>query len=72
MRFTSNAFIVSTVVLLSLTTLFVNAAVAEITTPASGQTLNVYDSIYVIWYVVKRENPSAVCHHTPSFSGNHH
>jgi hypothetical protein len=64
MRFTSNAFIVSTVALLSLITPGVNAAVADITTPTSGQTVNVFDSIVVTWYVVKRENPSAVCHHT--------
>ena len=69
MRFTSNAFIVSTVALLSLITPVVNAAVADITTPTTGQTLNVGDSIYVKWYVVKRENPSAVCHHRSLTAG---
>ena len=63
MRFISNAFIVSTVALLSLMTLAVNANVGVITTPASGQQLNVLDSIEVTWYVVKRENPGAVCFH---------
>jgi hypothetical protein len=66
MRFTSNAFIVSTVALLSPITPVVNAAVADITTPAGGQTLMVYDSIYVKWYVVKRENPS---HHRSLTAG---
>jgi len=63
MRFTSNAFIVSTVALLSLITPVVNANVAVITTPSAGQTVNVFDPIVVTWYVVKRENPSTVCHH---------
>ena len=63
MRFTSNAFIVSTVALLSLITQGVNANVAVITTPSAGQTVNAFDSIVVTWYVVKRENPSTACYH---------
>jgi hypothetical protein len=69
MRFTSNAFIVSTVALLSLITPGVNAAVADITSPTSGQTINVFSSIEVTWYVVKRENPSAVCNHRSLTAG---
>ena len=74
MRFTSNAFIISTAALLSLITPGVNAAdatsavnthdsIAVITTPSAGQTVNAFDSIVVAWYVLKMENPSAVCHH---------
>jgi hypothetical protein len=69
MRFTSNAFIVSTVALLSLITPVVNAAVANFKVPTGGQTLMVYDSIYIKWYVVKRENPSAVCHNRSLTAG---
>jgi hypothetical protein len=66
MRFTSNAFIVSTVALLSLITPGVNAAVADITSPTSGQTINVFSSIEV---TLKRENPSAVCNHRSLTAG---
>jgi hypothetical protein len=69
MRFTSNTFIVSTVALLSLITPGVNADVAEITTPATGSKWMAYDPIYVEWYVVKRENPSPVCHHSSLTAG---
>jgi hypothetical protein len=70
MRFTSNAFIVSTVALLSLITTVAadSGDVAQITSP-SGQTLNAFQSIDVSWYVVKRENPGAVCHHRSLTAG---
>ena len=56
MRFTWNAFIVSTVALLSLITPVVNAAgdVGVITQPAAGDKFNVFQSVNVVWYVVKR------------------
>jgi len=61
MRFTLNAFIVSTVAVLSLVTPVVNAAdPATITTPKSGDTLNTFVPFDVKWYVEKGENPSAV------------
>ena len=70
MRFTSNAFIVSTVALLSLIAPVAadSGDVAQITSP-SGQTLNAFQSIDVSWYVVKRENPGAVCHHRSLTAG---
>ena len=62
MRFTSNAFIVSTVALLSLITPLVYADnEVTVTTPAAGQVVNAFDSIEIAWYVAKRDNPSAVC-----------
>ena len=59
MRFTSNAFIVSTVALvLSLITPVVNAVdVAVMNSPSAGQILYAYQSVDVTWYVV---NPSTV------------
>ncbi|KAN0106949.1 hypothetical protein V8E52_010617 [Russula decolorans] len=60
MRFTSNAFIVSTVALLSLITPGVNAAVADITTPTSGQTVNVFDSIVVTWTITNSQGLDGV------------
>ncbi len=53
MRFTSsNAFIASTVALLSLITPIVSAATATITSPAAEQTLQAFGSVQVQWYVV--------------------
>ena len=58
MRFTSNAFIVSIVALLSLITPVVNAVdSAVITSPSAGQTLKAFQLVDVTWYVV---NLSAV------------
>jgi hypothetical protein len=72
MQFTSNAFIVSTVALLSLMTPVVNAAaVADIISPAAGDKLYIGEMLNVKWYVVKRRNPSplAVCHHRSLTAG---
>jgi hypothetical protein len=70
MRFISSTSIVFTVALLSLIAPGVNADVAAvITTPSSGQKINAFDSINVIWYAVTRENPSAVCHHRSLTAG---
>jgi hypothetical protein len=65
MRFNSNAFILSTAALLSLITPVVNADEykATITSPAGGVEWNVYQLYQITWYVVKREDPSAVWHH---------
>ena len=55
MRFTWNAFIVSTVALLSLITPVVNAVdsdVAVINSPSAGQTVNLFQPVDVTWYVV--------------------
>ncbi|KAF8499598.1 hypothetical protein F5888DRAFT_1802095 [Russula emetica] len=60
MRFISNAFIVSTVALLSLITPGVNANVAQITNPASGQTFNVHDSVEVTWTVTNSQGLGGV------------
>ena len=58
MRFTLNAFIVSTVALLSLITPVVNAVdVGVINSPSAGQTVNLFQPVDVTWYVV---NPSTV------------
>jgi hypothetical protein len=69
MRFTSNAFIVATVALLSLVTPGVNAFVAEFTFPAGGEIFNAFEPITVTWYVVKRENQSAVRYHRSLTAG---
>jgi len=61
MRFPSNALIVSTLALLSLITLVVNAdsdLPTKVTAPAAGVTLNAYQMVDVKWYVAKGENPS--------------
>lgn len=65
MRFTLNAFILSTVALLSLITPLVHADgdAVTVTNPVAGETLNAFESVDVTWYVAKRDNPSAVCHH---------
>lgn len=65
MRFTFNAFIVSTVSLLSLTIPVLGGGVPGpvITTPFAGQSLTALHPVPVTWCVVKRENPSAVFHH---------
>ncbi|KAI0279505.1 hypothetical protein BGY98DRAFT_421868 [Russula aff. rugulosa BPL654] len=52
MRFNSNAFVVSTVALLSLITPVVNAqTVATFTEPAGGESFNVSQSVLVKWTV---------------------
>jgi hypothetical protein len=72
MRFTSNAFIVSTVALLSLMTPVVNAqyvATIMITSPAGRATLYALQSYQVTWFAVKREDPSAVWDHRSLTAG---
>ena len=71
MRFNSNAFILSSVALLSLITPVINADeyVATITSPAGGVEWNEYQVYQVTWYVVKREDPSAVWHHRSLTAG---
>ena len=56
MRFTSNAFIISTVALLSLITPVVNANVAVFTSPTAGEQLNAFQSVDVTWYVGESEH----------------
>jgi hypothetical protein len=67
MRFTTwNTFTVSTFALLSLITPVANAVdlnwVGRIVEPAGNQALTAGQNTTVVWYVVKKENPSAVCY----------
>ena len=67
MRFiTWNTFIVSTFALLSLITPVANAVslnwVGRIVEPTENQALTAGRDTTVVWYVVKKENQSAVCY----------
>ena len=67
MRFTTwNAFIVSTFALLSLVTPVANAVdlnwVARIVQPSGKPGVSAQSYQTVVWYVVKKQNPSSVCH----------
>jgi len=67
MRFTIwNAFVLSSFALVLPIIPVTNADdnfVARITVPRAVDTLYPETPVGVIWYVVKKENPSTVCHH---------